>query len=290
MPPVSPSGPTACFYDSQGLRLHYSDWGNETAPPLVLVHGGRDHSRSWDALARALQPHFHIIAPDLRGHGDSEWPKGSSYSLADYVYDLHCLIRHAHLGEIVLVGHSMGGMVGLIYAGVFPQLVSRLVVLDGVVMVPGRQSPPVHEQFSKWIAQLDAIASRPPRRIRSVAAAAERMRAYNKHLSAEQARMLATHAVRPNPDHTFSWKFDDYQQVRAPYRLSIDDHIALWSRIACPTLLLRGTESTLPDPEKAGVLGYFKQARYVSVAGAGHWLHHDRLDAVIAELRSFLEV
>ena len=73
------------FYESQGLRLHYADWGNATAPPLVLIHGGLDHCRNWDAIARALQPHFHIVAPDLRGHGDSEWAKGSSYTLADNV-------------------------------------------------------------------------------------------------------------------------------------------------------------------------------------------------------------
>ena len=80
---------------SQGLRLHYVDWGNEAAPPLILVHGGLDHCRNWDAIARELQPHFHVVAPDLRGHGDSEWAKGSSYSLVDHVYDLTRLIRFA---------------------------------------------------------------------------------------------------------------------------------------------------------------------------------------------------
>ena len=68
--------PAARFYESQGLRLHYVDWGNEAAPPLILVHGGLDHCRNWDAIARELQPHFHVVAPDLRGHGDSEWAKG----------------------------------------------------------------------------------------------------------------------------------------------------------------------------------------------------------------------
>jgi alpha-beta hydrolase superfamily lysophospholipase len=87
--------PADRFYESQGLRLHYVDWGNETAPPLILVHGGLDHCRNWDAIARELQPHFHIMAPDLRGHGDSEWAKGSSYSLTDHVYDLSRLIRFA---------------------------------------------------------------------------------------------------------------------------------------------------------------------------------------------------
>jgi pimeloyl-ACP methyl ester carboxylesterase len=85
------------------------------------------------------------------------------------------------------------------------------------------------------------------------------------------------------------WKFDDYQQARAPYRLSAEEHTELWSRIACPVLLLRGEESFLPDPGTAGVLGFFKQARLTTIAKAGHWLHHDRLDEVLAQLRIFLE-
>ena len=124
------TGPADRFYESQGLRLHYADWGNETAPPLIVVHGGRDHCRSWDALARALQPQFHVIAPDLRGHGDSEWTKGGSYALSEYVYDLTRLVRVLAAPRVTLVGHSMGGMVSLIYSGSFPDKVSALVVLE----------------------------------------------------------------------------------------------------------------------------------------------------------------
>ena len=85
--------PESRFHTSQGLRLHYADWGNETAPPLILIHGGRDHCRSWDAMARALQPHFHVVAPDLRGHGESDWMTGGSYALIEHVYDLKRLIQ-----------------------------------------------------------------------------------------------------------------------------------------------------------------------------------------------------
>ena len=82
------NAPYARDYHSQGLRLHFTDWGNPSAPPLILVHGGLDHSRSWDHLAQALRETFHVVAPDLRGHGESDWATGSSYSLADHVYDL----------------------------------------------------------------------------------------------------------------------------------------------------------------------------------------------------------
>jgi pimeloyl-ACP methyl ester carboxylesterase len=287
---TSSAGPADRFYESQGLRLHYADWGNDAAPSLILIHGGRDHSRSWDEVARALRPHFHIMAPDLRGHGDSDWAKGSSYSLSDYVYDLACLVRSASLHQTAIVGHSMGGMIGLMYAGAYPDRISRLAVLDGVTVLPGSPRTPIHERITEWVAQLDRIAEQKTRGYRTIAEAAERMSAHNKRLTPEQALHLASHGVKRNADGGYSWKFDEYQKARAPYRLSPDDHIALWSRITCPTLLLRGNESFLPDPETAGVLAHFRRTHLVTIAGAGHWLHHDKLDEVLGVLRPFLGV
>jgi pimeloyl-ACP methyl ester carboxylesterase len=279
--------PRDCFHDSQGLRLHYTDWGNEAAPSAILIHGGRDHSRSFDGIARALQPHFHVIAPDLRGHGDSEWAKGSSYPLSDHVYDLTHLVGAG--SDAVLVGHSFGGMIALAFAGTFPDRVSRLAVLDGAFL-PGEPAAAIDIRMAQWIAQLDKLSRPRARRFRSVTEAAERMSAHNRRLSSEQALHLARHAVRPNADGTLSWKYDPYQQARAPYRLSADDYTGLWSRIACPILLLCGSESFIPDPGKAGLLGHFKQADQKIIAGAGHWLHHDQPEEVLAALRSFLDV
>jgi pimeloyl-ACP methyl ester carboxylesterase len=287
---AQPIAPADCYYESQGLKLHYADWGNDAAPLLVLIHGGRDHCRSWDETARALQPYFHIIAPDLRGHGDSDWAKGSSYSLSDYLYDLTRLARSVSAHKLTIVGHSMGGMIGLMYAGTYPDKVERLAVLDGVTVLPGTQLAPIHERTADWVEQLDRIAERKIRHYRSVGEAAERMIAHNKRLTPDRALYLATHGVKRNADGGYSWKFDEYQQARAPYRLSSDDHIALWSRIICPTLLLRGEESFLPDPETMGVLAHFKQVHLVRIAGAGHWLHHDKPAEVIGALRTFFEV
>jgi pimeloyl-ACP methyl ester carboxylesterase len=279
--------PADCFYESQGLRLHYVDWGNETAPPLILVHGGLDHCRNWDAIARELQPHFHIMAPDLRGHGDSEWARGSSYSLVDHVYDLTRLMRFAGLQDAAIVGHSMGGMVALAYAGTYPAQVSRLGVLDGAFLSGSRRIP-IHEQMSRWIDQLDRISAREPSAFRTIEEAAQRLSARNKRLIPAQALHLARHGVRQNADGLYRWKFDHHLRARAPYRLSPDDYIGLWSRISCPTLLMWGDESFLPDPEAAGLLAHFKQAELQKIEGAGHWLHHDRLDVVLGSLRRFL--
>jgi pimeloyl-ACP methyl ester carboxylesterase len=282
--------PESRFYQSQGLRLHYADWGNEAAPPLILIHGGADQCRSWDGVAQALQPHFHVMAPDMRGHGDSEWAKASSYSLSDYVYDLTRLIRSAALAHVpAIVAHSMGGMIGLAYAGTFPDRVSRLAVLDGMFL-PGAPAKPIDQQMAEWIAQLDKLAERKVRSFRSIAEAAERILQRNTRLTQEQALHLATHGVRKNADGSLSWKFDPYQGARAPYRLSADHYAALWSRVTCPTLLLRGSESFLPDPAASGLLAHIGQADLRTITGAGHWLHHDKLDDVLLALRSFLGI
>ena len=286
----SSDAPQARYHQSQGLRLHYTDWGNASAPPLLLVHGGLDHSRSWDHVARALRTNFHVIAPDLRGHGDSEWAVGSSYSLADHVCDLTCLVKAEGLEKVAVVGHSMGGMVSLTYAGAFPEKVSRLAVLDGVTNFPARRVKPIELRIADWVGDLDKTAQRKTQRYGSVSDGADRMLGRNARLTREQAMHLATHALKPDADGGYSWKFDPYLRARAPYRLSLEDNIALWSRIACPTLLVAGSESFLPDPETAGVLGHFRQAELIRIAGAGHWVQHDKPAEIIEALRKFLAV
>jgi pimeloyl-ACP methyl ester carboxylesterase len=280
--------PEARFYRSQGLRLHFTDWGNPSAPPLILNHGGLDHSRSWDQLAQALRATFHVVAPDLRGHGESDWATGSSYSLADHVYDLTCLVKFAGFEKVTIIGHSMGGMVSLTYAGAFSDQVSRLVVLDGVTNFPARRVKPADVRIADWVGDLDKFAERKIHRYPSVADGAERILGRNRRLTREQATHLATHGLKRNVDGTYSWKFDPYLRARAPYRLSLEDHMALWSRIRCPTLLVSGSDSFLPDPATAGVISHFKHAELVKIEGAGHWLHHDKPDQVLDVLKKFL--
>ena len=77
--------PQQRFVKSQRVQISYWDWGNEGAPPLVLVHGGRDHARSWGHLAEELRADYHVVAPDLRGHGDSGWTPGGSYGLPEWL-------------------------------------------------------------------------------------------------------------------------------------------------------------------------------------------------------------
>ena len=123
-------GPSSSFFYSQRLRLHYVDWGNPEKPLLLLIHGGRDHARNWDWVARALRNDWHIVAPDLRGHGDSSWAIGGMYSMPEFVLDISSLLEAIGEFPVTIIGHSLGGAIALQYTGVFPERVRRLVAMQ----------------------------------------------------------------------------------------------------------------------------------------------------------------
>jgi len=133
-------GPITNSFISQRLRLNYVDWGNPDAPPLLLVHGGRDHARSWDWVAEELRNDWHIIAPDLRGHGDSSWSPDGSYEMSAFVYDMAQLIHQLGLAPVSIIAHSMGGNIATRYAGIFPENVRKLVNIEGLGLSPKMQA------------------------------------------------------------------------------------------------------------------------------------------------------
>jgi pimeloyl-ACP methyl ester carboxylesterase len=285
------SGPSSHSFISQRLRLHYVDWGNPDAPPLVLVHGGRDHCRNWDWLAQELRHDYHIIAPDLRGHGDSQWSADGHYTTTSYVCDLAQLIDQQQLAPVTIIAHSLGGSVALRYAGTYPEKVSRIVAIEGLGLPPAlakKTSRPIEQRISEWVNRLREISGRPPRRYASIEDALARMQEANKHLSPEKARHLTRHGVMQNEDGSYSFKFDSYLRVAAPVDITEDELHHLWSRIACPALLAYGAESWASNPLKDGRARYFANARVETFEGAGHWVHHDQFDAFVRVVREFL--
>ena len=289
---IAMPGPTSHWYVSQRLRLHYVDWGNESAPPLLLVHGGRDHCRNWDWVAEALRQDYHVIAPDLRGHGDSQWMIGGSYGVPEFVYDIAQLLHQTKLTPVTIISHSLGGMISLQYSGIYPENVTRLVAIEGLGMSPKmlaeRAAQSAQYRLQEWIGSLRKLSGRAPRRYPSQEEAFQRMQEENPHLSPSQARHLTLHGINQNEDGTYSWKFDNYVRAFPPFGISPAEVQELWSAITCPTLLIRGTESWASDPIKDGRAAHFRNARVVSVEGAGHWVHHDRLDEFLALVRDFL--
>jgi pimeloyl-ACP methyl ester carboxylesterase len=286
-------GPTSHFYYSQRLRLHYVDWGNEGAPPLLLVHGGRDHCRNWDWVARRLRDRYHVIAPDLRGHGDSAWAVGGGYDQAAYLYDIAQIVHQKGMSPVTIISHSLGAGIALNYCGTYPETVKKIVAIEGLGPSPKvmaeQAARPVETRLQNWIKDRRENSGRAPRRYASLADATARMAEENPHLNAEQARHLTIYGALQNEDGTYSWKFDNHARWGGGVGgLSHAEQHHLWSRITCPVLLVRGTESWASDPVADGRIQHFENAKLANFEGAGHWVHHDQLEAFMAETEAFL--
>jgi pimeloyl-ACP methyl ester carboxylesterase len=285
-------GPTSRTFFSQRLRLHYVDWGNGDKPPLILLHGGRDHCRNWDWVAQELRDRWHVIAPDLRGHGDSQWSPDGNYTMAGYIYDLAQLVHQQRLAPVTIVAHSLGGQISLRFAGIYPEAVAKLVSIEGLGPSPSRLkergTKTIVDRMDEWIREQRTLSGRLPRRYASIEDAFHRMQEENPHLTAEQARHLTVHGANQNEDGTYSWKFDNYVRAWPPYDMAGRDIQLLWSRITPPTLLLYGEESWAGNPAEDGRARHFPNVKVVGIPRAGHWLHHDRLDEFMRVVREFL--
>ena len=281
------SEPESRYYYSQRLKLHYAVWGNQGRPPLVLIHGGRDHCRNWDPVALALQDRYTVYAPDLRGHGDSGWALGGMYSLPEFVLDTATLVASLGDGPLTIIGHSLGGAVALQYAGTYPERVLKVVAIEGLGP-PTLEHRPAHIRMREWIDHMHEMERREPRRYASVEDATRRMIEANPHLTPEMAHYLTLHGTRRNDDGTISWKFDNYVRIRSPYEFNLEDAQDIWARITAPVLLIKGSESWAPDPERSGRAAAIPSYQSVTIDDAGHWVHHDQLDRFLKVVAEFL--
>lgn len=286
------NGPISNSFISQRLRLNYVDWGNPAAPPLILQHGGRDHCRSWDWVAEELARDWHVIAPDLRGHGDSAWAPDGNYETNSFVYDFAQLIHTLGFDEVTIVAHSLGGNVASRFTGLYPHKVRKFVNIEGLgpspKVVAEREAKGFANRFRAWIDDKRKAAGRTPRRYPTLEAAYARMKEENSFLTDEQARHLTIHGASRNEDGTWSWKFDPYLNVWPFTDVREDQMVELWEAITCPVLLLYGANSWASNPEKDGRVQHWKTARVIEFENAGHWLHHDQFDRFMGELRGFL--
>lgn len=280
--------PESRYLTSQRLKLHYVIWGDEANPPLFLVHGSRDHARSWDRTAQALADRYCVYAPDLRGHGDSEWSIGSDYSIIDYALDLHALGEHIGRPPYTIVGHSLGGGVSLQYAGTFPEKVKRLVTIEGLGRLGDpREHKPAHVRMREWIESMHGLEARKPHTYPTIEAATERMVAANRRLTPELAHHLTIHGVRGEPG-SYAWKYDNFTRAGSPYEFNMEDARDLWNQVRCPILIVWGNDSGRVGRRHAIDLSPFHDYRSVRIADAGHWVHHDQFDAFMQLVNGFL--
>jgi len=279
--------PVSRYYWSQRLKLHYAVWGDESKPPLLLIHGNRDHARTWDQVAARLKRDYCVYAVDLRGHGDSAWAVGGQYSLPEFVLDVAMLAAELNRNPLTIIGHSLGGAVALEYSGVFPEQVRKVVAIEGLGPRVGEPTP-ASRRMRRWIGNLREFDKRQPRHYASIEDAVRRMLEENPHLTTEMAHHLTIHGMRENDDGTRSWKFDNYVRLHSPYEFNISEAREIWNQIRCPVLLIRGSESWAADPEEDGKASAFHAYRAVVVKDAGHWVHHDRLDDFMKVVEDFL--
>jgi pimeloyl-ACP methyl ester carboxylesterase len=248
--PVTEVAPyTSRFIEAGKLKLHYLDYGTEGRPPMLCVHGGAAHAHWFDYVAPGFAPDFHVRAVDLRGHGDSEWADPPVYSFEKYASDLNEVVEKLDLRDFVLIGHSMGGMVSLVYAATHSGRVSRLVLVD-TTMHMSKES----------IGRLRDLGARP-------------------------AKDYATHSGRQTPEGTWRHKFD--RSLYAIFERL--DGRPYWNHIKIPALLVKGEYSSRVNAEiLAEVKARSPRVELVEVPNSDHHITLDNpggfVDAVTAWL------
>jgi pimeloyl-ACP methyl ester carboxylesterase len=279
------------FVEIRGLRYHVRHWPAPGAPKVVLLHGWMDVSASFQFVVDELQQDWDVYAPDWRGYGLTEWGKADCYWFPDYIADLEFLLADIDAANpLNIVGHSLGGNVAALYAGVRPARVARFANLEGFGMAPTRaeQAP---KRYARWLEELRD----PPgfRAYESYSELAQRLRSSNPRLSMEKAQFLARHWGREE-GKTVVLRSDPAHKIVNPVLYRYEEVRACWSEVAAPVLWVEGAESATLERLKLGAQDVaerrtaFRDLRYERLADAGHMLHHDQPAALARLLERFL--
>ena len=279
------------FFDIRGLRYHVRHWRGDPARRMVLLHGWMDVSASFQFLVDALAADWDAYAPDWRGYGLTQWSGADSYWFPDYMGDLDSLLERIQPDAPVnLVGHSLGGNVAGLYAGVRPARVAKFVNLEGFGM-PATKPEQAAKRYARWMDELRVAPKLRP--YPDYAALADRMQRNNARLTRERAEFLARHWGNESADGVVLRSDPAHKLVNATlYRL--DEAHSIWKQVTAPVLWVVGAESEVfkriglsPD-EHAARRAAFKDLRYETVPDAGHMLHHDQPEPVARLIEEFL--
>jgi len=265
------------FLSIDGLRLRYREWGDASSPPVVLLHGGSAHAHWWDFFAPAIADTYRILALDLRGHGDSDHADPPAYRTGDYTRDLAQFVEAMALGRIDLIGHSLGGMVATAYAGLAPQHLKSLVVVDSQLRITAGGA--------HYMLRLHNFPQT-FHRDREQAIRRFRLLPTRTEATAEVLAHVAAHGIRQLPDGRWTLKFDRESLAHAEPQ----DLTPVLQRVTCPILLVRGAHSTLlTHAALAALLAAAPQAQASEIPNAHHHVMLDNPPAFARVVRTFLD-
>lgn len=274
--------PTSHWIDARGLKLHVRSWGSSDAPPLLLLHGWMDCADSWQFVIESLQKDWYVMAPDQRGFGLSE-QQASGYWFPDYLADLEQVLLEL-VGDqpVNLVGHSLGGNVCSLYAGVRPERVRRLVSVEGFGL-PFIESDSAPERYAKWLDQLQS----PPtlKSYEDFSGLEQRLQRNDTFLSAERAQRLAR-AWGEERNGKVVIRGDANHKLTYPVLYRLEEAMACWRNITAPTLWVAGKQSIwvkmFESDSFAERKGCFQTLAEEWLDQAGHMVHHDQPEALAA--------
>lgn len=272
-----------------GLRLSYTEWGDRSREPCLILHGFLDSGRAWDRVARRLTDNYWVVAPDFRGHGRSDWVgAGGYYHYWDYLLDTDRLLSELSGPSAPrwhVIGHSMGSGIAAALAATRPQRVATVSLVEGVGVADESVSD-APQRLTRWLDEVRADPRGRPRVLASLAAATDRLQHIHSGLDAEFAHELATYLTCPS-ENGFSWRYDPLHRTRSPKLYRLDEARAVWSAITCPVQLIFG-ERGFRRLDEASRVGAFPNAALTEVPEAGHNIHFDRPAELAAALAGFL--
>jgi pimeloyl-ACP methyl ester carboxylesterase len=279
------------FLDIRGLRYHVRHWQGK-GEKIFLLHGWMDVSASFQFLVDAFAKDWDVYAPDWRGYGLTSWSGSDNYWFPDYMGDLDVLLdRLQPDAPVYLVGHSLGGNVGGLYAGVRPERIARFVNLEGFGM-PITRPEQAPKRYARWMDELKEAPGWKP--YASYAELADRLQKNNPRLLRERAEFLALHWGREAEQGGVVLRSDPAHKLVNATLYRLDEARACWERVSAPVLWVDAAESEtlkrmkLTPGDIAERRAAFKNLRFHTVQNAGHMLHHDQPEEVAKLIEEFL--
>jgi pimeloyl-ACP methyl ester carboxylesterase len=261
-----------------GLRLHYLDYGNEAAPPLLLLHGITGNGRSWDPVAPTLAEHFHVVALDQRGHGESDW--ADDYAPVRMAEDVAAFVDTMGWPAVSVAGHSMGGILSWMYAARRPERVTRLVIED---FGPETLVAPGSDQV------MERVRAPEDQRFADPEEAVRLARQMNPRPDPDVQRQGVVSRLVQDADGRWRYRHDPRLTM---FRTAAPTTAEQWEelrRVRCPTLILRAAEAAAVAADVAErMVEAMQNARLVEIPQTSHTMHLDNPHGFLAVVQPFL--